>query len=79
MVPKAVTVTQEQHGLFAQRLRRHRLLLGQRVSHGHGCKKGFVVQWRDRQAGVGKRLGQNRTINFTGTQHFHQLDGEIFL
>ena len=46
---------------------------------GHGGHEGFVVERRNRQIGVGKRLGQNRAVNLSGAQLFKQLDGKVFL
>ena len=46
---------------------------------GQRRHEGLVVQSSDGQTGIGKRLGHDGAIYFTGAQHFQQLDSEVFL
>jgi hypothetical protein len=58
---------------------RDRLARRQRVRAGHGGHEGLVVQRRDGQAGIRKRLGQDGAVDLAGAQHLQQLDGEVLL
>ncbi len=55
------------------------LALRERVAGRHRHHERLVVERRDRQAGVGERLGQDRAIELAGAQHVEQARGEVFL
>ena len=74
-----MAVAQQEHGLLLELFGRDTAARSQRVIAGYSGYKRLVVQRRDRQVGIGKRLGQNRTVDLAGTQLLQQLDSEIFL
>ena len=79
MVAKAMAVTQQEHGLLLELFGRDAAARSQGMITGYGGYKRLVIQRRDRQVGIGKRLSQNGTVDLAGAQLFQQLDGEIFL
>ena len=79
MVAKTVAVAQQQHGFVLERVGAHAAVLGQRVVARYGGKKRLVVEGRNRQPRIGKRLGQDGAINLAGAKHLQQFDGEVLL
>ncbi len=45
----------------------------------HRDDERLVVERRDREAGVGERLGHDRAVELAGAQQLEQLDGEVLL
>ena len=79
MVAEAVPIAQQQHGFLPDFICRDVRAAGQRMCGGHRRHKRLVVQRRNGQIGVGKRLGQNGAVDFAQAQLFQQLDGEVLL
>ena len=79
MVPKAVPIAQQQHGLAFHFFSGHAVAAGQRMRARHGGHKRLVIQRRNGQVTVGERLRQNGAIDVAVTQLFEQFYREVFL
>ena len=79
IVINADASAEQQHGLALELARGDGFLRRQRVVAGQRGHERLVVQRRDSQAGVGKGLGQDGTVDLAGAQHLQQLDGEVLL
>jgi len=74
-----VTGAEQQHGLALQLVGADAFALGKRVQPRHRGHERLVVERRCRQAGVWKRLGHDRAIEFAVAQHLEQFGGEVLL
>ena len=79
MVAKAMTIAEQQHGFVFELLGRNGFLFAQWMLQGQRGHEGLVVQRRSGHASIGKGFGQDGAINFSGAQHLHQFDGEVFV